>query len=197
MSRLRLGDKGVEGKDIITDLVLQRGIFDSRWFARLDNWVDQNPRQRQNVGRVILYVPFVASVIILLLFRMLDIDQLVARRPVAESRGRAAAARWPHKPKVEGSNPSPATKSIDVSEKRTIIVAMRVDPFVEVVAGSVKDTCSECGHPVWLAPSSHRQMERGPCQVVCIECAMPLLSQSPRSRWQRSRRWWARSGHGR
>lgn len=73
-------EAGVEGKESITELVLERLIFKRRWFAWLDNYVDQDPRRRQGIGKAIFYVPFVASIVILHILGVLDTDQLVGRR---------------------------------------------------------------------------------------------------------------------
>ena len=79
MSRLRPGDTGVDGKDIITDAVLDGLIFNRKWFAWLDRFVDQDLRRRQKVGQLVFYVPLVASVVMMQLFGVLDSDQLVGQ----------------------------------------------------------------------------------------------------------------------
>ncbi len=69
----------MDRKDIITDLVLDSLIFNRRWFAWLDHFVDQDPRRRQKVGQLVFYVPLVASVVMMQLFGVLDINQLVGQ----------------------------------------------------------------------------------------------------------------------
>lgn len=39
-----------------------------------------------------------------------------------------------------------------------------------VVAGTTKNSCSRCGAPVWVSPSSQRILATTPLEIICVPC---------------------------
>lgn len=54
--------------------------------------------------------------------------------------------------------------------ERRVLVAIPVAVAEEVVPGSVQGTCSQCGCPVFIAPSGQRLMSQHPMEVMCLVC---------------------------
>jgi hypothetical protein len=59
----------------------------------------------------------------------------------------------------------------------------------EVVTGSARAECVDCGAEVWIAPSSQiimRLLPDGQCKVLCLECAERAIAEGPQPEFSTS-----------
>lgn len=66
-------------KTAITNLILDRLIFDSKWFLWLDRFVDTDIKKRKGIGKCVFIPVFVGVVVWLWVLYLLDVGQLAAR----------------------------------------------------------------------------------------------------------------------
>lgn len=65
---------------MITNIILDRAIFNAWWFRALDNLVDQDPSPaRKELAWWIFAIPFTVTVLCLWLLRALEAEELVGR----------------------------------------------------------------------------------------------------------------------
>lgn len=111
-------------------------------------------------------------------------------------RGRAAVARWPHKPQVVGSSPTPATKFPGIERPHAVGVGLTV-PFMAVRNNpesrdqSYGRRAQQCSSGVSAEPPSQR--------VYCAATACCPAATSPeaaaRGRCDKGRFRWRRPHH--
>ena len=65
----------------------------------------------------------------------------------------------------------PVKKDAKPDQEMAILVCARADDTMEVLKGSIWDTCHECGISVWISLSGQRALKQNPkMQIICMGC---------------------------
>lgn len=65
-----------------------------------------------------------------------------------------------------------------LEDAEEIIVSTRADDIGRPVRGSTTAPCVDCGHAVWLAPSSQVVLHRTGWPVACVQCVASAVAEA-------------------